>query len=358
MSDRTGSLQDAVKTYYGETLTGSSDLKTTACCAGGAPPAHVVAALANVHDDVSARFYGCGFPIPHALLGKSVVDLGCGTGRDAYVLAQLVGEKGRVIGIDMTEAQLDVARKTMGWHTDRFGYKNANTHFVNGHIEDLRACGLDDESVDVIVSNCVVNLSTEKHRVFNEAFRVLKPGGELYLSDVVVDRRLPSDIARDPLLYAECLGGAPYVSDFVSLAKRTGFTDPRLVTTSPITITDDAIAAKTGAARFSSSTYRLFKLKDLDERCEDYGQLATYRGGITGAENVFWLDDHHAFERGRPERVCGNTARMIADTRFAPFFVVAGDRTTHFGEFPCDPTMAARLYATNPGGAVSSGACC
>lgn len=351
-------MRDAVKTYYGETLTGSADLKTNACCAGGAPPAHVVAALANVHDDVSARFYGCGFPIPHALTGLTVVDLGCGTGRDVYVLAQLVGESGRVIGVDMTEAQLDVARQTMGWHADRFGYKAANTRFVHGHIEDLRACGLDDESVDVIVSNCVVNLSTEKHRVFAEACRVLKSGGELYLSDVVVDRRLPDDVARDPLLYAECLGGAPYVSDFVSLAKRAGFTDPRLVTTSPIAIHDAAIASKVGAARFSSSTYRLMKLRDLDDHCEDHGQLATYRGGIPGAENLFWLDDHHAFERGRPERVCGNTARMLSDTRFAPFFVVTGDRSSHFGEFPCDPTMAARHYASTSGSSSSSGACC
>lgn len=358
MRDENSVLTDAVKTYYGETLSGSSDLKTTACCAGGAPPAHIVAALANVHDEVSTRFYGCGFPIPHALTGQTVLDLGCGTGRDVYVLAQLVGEEGRVIGIDMTEAQLDVARKTMGWHADRFGYKTANTRFVHGHIEDLRACGLDDASVDVVVSNCVVNLSTEKHRVLAEAFRVLKPGGELYLSDVVVDRRLPADVGRDPLLFAECLGGAPYVGDFLSLSRAAGFRDPRLMSRSPIAIHDDEIARKVGAARFTSATYRLFKLNNLDERCEDYGQLATYKGGITGAEHLFWLDDHHAFERGRPERVCANTAHMLRDTRFAAFFDVAGDLSTHFGEFPCLPTMAAQQHAALKTGASSSGACC
>lgn len=343
-----------VSEYYGKVLKASADLKTNACCAGGAPAAWIAERLQHIHEDVLSRFYGCGFPIPHALEGATVLDLGCGTGRDAFVLAQLVGERGRVHGVDMTEEQLAVARATIGWHADRFRFATPNTLFHQGYIEDLSGTGIDTGSVDVVVSNCVINLSPRKDLVLAEAHRVLRKGGELYVSDVLVDRRLPDALSRDPLLHAECLGGALYQGDFVRLAKAAGFADPRLVTQSPITIGNRELAQKIGAARFSSATYRLFKLDGLDAECEDYGQSATYHGGIEGAEAVFWLDDHHAFEVGRPERICANTAAMLAETRFARWFDVAGSKTTHFGLFPCDPTHAAASYASNK----TEAACC
>ena len=117
-----------------------------------------------------------------------------------------------------------------------------------------------DNSVDVIVSNCVVNLSARKDLVMKEIYRVLKPGGEFYFSDVFVDRRLPDDIAFDSLLHSECLGGALYPRDFVALAKEVGFKDPRILTSSLITIRNEEIEEKVGKARFDSITYRLFKL--------------------------------------------------------------------------------------------------
>lgn len=339
-------LRAFVSEYYGRVLASSADLKTNACCASGAPPAYLAPRLANVHPDVANRFYGCGFPIPHALGGATVVDLGCGTGRDVYVLAQLVGEGGHVHGVDMTEEQLALARDTAVWHAERFGYARPNTSFHRGYIESLRDVGIEDQGVDVIVSNCVINLSPRKDLVLAEAFRALKPGGELYISDVFADRRLPPDVSADPVLHAECLGGALYQADFSSLARQAGFLDPRIVSTSPITIQNEAVASRVGAARFTSVTYRLFKLDGLDDQCEDYGQSAVYRGGIEGAESVFWLDDHHAFERGRPERICANTAAMLAHTRLAPWFEVVGARSTHFGAYPCGPTMAAAQYKT------------
>lgn len=334
-----------VSEYYGRLLSASGDLATNACCVGGAPPAFIATRLANVHPDVSDRFYGCGFPIPHATEGATVLDLGCGTGRDVYVLAQLVGPDGRVHGVDMTPEQLAIARSTQMWHADRFGYAQPNTAFHEGFIEDLHTTGLGEGSVDVVVSNCVVNLSPRKDRVLAEAYRVLRAGGEFYLSDVFVDRRLPEHIANDRLLYAECLGGALYQPDFVRMARSAGFVDPRIVKSTPITIQNTELAGRVGAARFRSVTYRLFKLDDLDEQCEDYGQTAEYRGGIEGAEALFWLDDHHAFERGRPERVCANTAAMLSKTRYARWFTIRGGTDLHFGAFPCGPTMAASQYA-------------
>lgn len=352
------STHEWVKDYYGKLLASSDDLQTNACCASGAPASWIASRLQNVHPDVSERFYGCGFPIPQAIKGATVLDLGCGTGRDVYVIAQLVGERGKVIGLDMTEEQLSVARKTQSWHAETFGYAESNTAFVQGYIEDLKAAGMDDASVDVIVSNCVVNLSPRKDLVLAEAYRALKPGGELYFSDVFADRRLPQEIANDPLLHSECLGGALYQFDFETLAKTTGFADPRVVSASPITIHNPEIQQKVGQARFVSVTYRLFKLEELDAQCEDYGQSATYVGGVEGAETLFWLDDHHAFELGRPERVCGNTAAMLASTRFARYFDVQGARETHFGAYPCGPTMAAGQYAELAPGGGAAASCC
>lgn len=327
-----------VQHYYGEVLQRSADLKTSACCTAE-PPAHLLPLLARVHPDICARFYGCGFPIPGALEGRTVVDLGCGTGRDVYVLAQLVGEAGTVHGVDMTAEQLELAREHRDWHARQFGHATSNVQLHHAKIEELSF--LDDASVDVVVSNCVLNLSPDKERVFHEIARVLVPGGELYLSDVVVDRRLPTHLARDPVLVGECLGGAMYDFDLQQLACRVGFLDPREVSRRPISVDDPELAARVGAARFFSTTTRYFKLPDLDARCEDYGQVATYLGTLTDRAAGYWLDDHHLFEAHRPERVCSNTAAMLRDTRLAPHFRVDGTTDVHFGEFPCGPTLAA-----------------
>jgi SAM-dependent methyltransferase len=341
-----------VRDYYGRQLQGSGDLKTSACCVAAPPPPHVAAALAHIHPDVSARFYGCGWPIPEALDGATVLDLGCGTGRDVYLLAQLVGPRGHVHGVDMTEAQLQVAWDTRAWHAERAGLSSSNVSLHLGYIEDLSF--LPDASVDVVVSNCVVNLSPRKDLVLAEAHRVLKPGGELYLSDVLADRRLPAEVLNDPLLHAECLGGAMYDFDFDQLAKRTGFLDPRVLRAAPIQIEDPALRARAGAARFTSVTSRLFKLDGLEPRCEDYGQVATLIRPIPDVGAVFHLDDHHTFELGRPERVCGNTASMLSETRLAAYFRVDGDRSRHFGVYPCGPTLVHTLHAPT----AAAGACC
>jgi SAM-dependent methyltransferase len=346
-----------VREYYGQVLERSSDLETNACCATGAPPDWLGRLLDNVHEDVQARFYGCGFPIPEALEGATVVDLGCGTGRDVYVLSQLVGPRGTVHGVDMTEEQLRVARETLGWHMDRFGLREPNVAFHEGYIEDLSALPIEPASVDAIVSNCVVNLSPDKEQVLREAARVLKHGGELYLADVLADRRLPEDVARDPVVWGECLGGALYEADFVHLAKRLGFGDPRVVDRAPIEIASDPVRSKVGPARFSAVTLRLFKLPGLEPEHEDYGQVATYRGTAPHLPSRFTLDAHHVFETGRPARVCGNTADMLTETRFAPHFEVIGDKQTHYGAFDCADAWAVHARSSAPQSS-GGGSCC
>ncbi len=348
---------EVVKEYYGKTLKSSEDLKTSACCDGGGVPLHLQEALGNVHPEVTAKYYGCGITVPAALTGKRVLDLGSGSGRDAYLISQLVGPDGEVVGIDMTDEQLATARSHVDWHMQRFGYGNPNVEFRQGYIEKLGELGLEPQSFDVVVSNCVINLSIDKPAVLRGAYDLLKPGGELYFADVYCDRRLPDHVRADPLLYGECLGGALYWNDFIPMAKQAGFLDPRLVTSRPIAVEDDAMRQKLGQAEFFSATYRLFKLEGLETACEDYGQAVIYKGGLDEQPEAFALDRHHLIERGRVFPVCGNTWRMLADTRFAPYFDFIGDFSRHYGIFPgCGTDIP---FATTPEGeAKSGGGCC
>jgi arsenite methyltransferase len=326
-------MHDDVKAYYGNVLQHSDDLKTNACCTDIMIPDHIKRALANIHDEVLTRYYGCGLSIPSQLAGKRVLDLGCGAGRDCYVLSQLVGKSGYVLGVDMTTEQLAVAHKHQDFHQQQFGYEQGNTEFKQAYIEQLDTLALPDNSFDIIVSNCVINLSPDKDAVFREAYRLLKPGGELYFSDVYSDRRIPAELVDDNVLYGECLSGALYWNDFINKAKAAGFKDPRLVDDKPITIENQAVETLIGHINFYSATYRLFKLPELDSHCEDYGQAVIYLGTIEHAPEVFVLDKHHSIEKGKVFPVCGNTWQMLHDSRFQPHFQFIGDFEHHFGIF-------------------------
>jgi SAM-dependent methyltransferase len=348
---------NVVKDYYGKVLKSSKDLKTSACCDGGGVPAHLEALLANVHEEVRAKYYGCGIVVPAALQGMRVLDLGSGSGRDVYLIAQLVGPEGEVVGVDMTDEQLATANRHVDWHMRQFGYAKPNVQFRKGYIEQLGALDLNPASFDVIVSNCVINLSVDKLAVLRGAYDLLKPGGELYFADVYCDRRLSAEIKADPLLYGECLGGALYWNDFLPMAKEAGFGDPRLVTSRPIAIENEAMRGKLGKAQFFSATYRLFKLDGLEPACEDYGQAVIYKGGVAEQPHGFELDGHHLIETGKVFPVCGNTWRMLADTRFRPYFDFIGDFSTHYGIFPgCGTSIPFATAATAP--AKASGGCC
>jgi arsenite methyltransferase len=352
MKDETRTL-DSVRDYYGRVLKTNRDLKTSACCTGESPAPRMREILKEIHPDVIAKFYGCGSPIPPELTGKTVLDLGSGSGRDCFILSKLVGPTGRVIGVDMTPEQLDVARRHLGYHMEKFGYAQPNIAFLEGYIEDLESLGIGNDSVDVVVSNCVINLSPDKERVFAEIFRVLKPGGELYFSDVFADRRIPKPLAEDPVLRGECLGGALYIEDFRRLLARAGCLDYRIVSSTRLALTDPAVERRAGMIAFHSMTIRAFKL-DLEDRCEDYGQVAYYLGTLPEYPHRFVLDDHHLFETGRPHPVCGNTAAMLGRTRYAPHFKITGDTRVHYGLFDCGPKSAVNVSS----GTESGGACC
>jgi len=346
---------DNSRDYYGKVLGGSADLRTDACTMPGAVPALVRAALANVHDAVKARYYGCGLVVPQALAGTRILDLGCGSGQDCYVLAQLAGPRGQIVGVDATREQLAVAREYAAWHRDRFGFPAATVTFIEGDVSRLDALGLADESFDVIVSNCVINLISDKAAVFAAAHRLLKQGGELYFSDIYADRRVPAALRANPMLHGECLSGALYWGDFLTLAKSAGFGDPRLVSDRRLGIIDPEIAELVGPVAFYSATYRLFKLDGLEAACEDYGQAVRYLGTIPDATHNFVLDKHHDIDVGRLFPVCGNTYRMLQESRLAPHFEFFGDTSRHYGIFKGCGTD---LPFSHEEGAAVGGSCC
>ena len=250
-------MRDDVRAYYGETLSSSADLKSDACCEISNPSEAIKAALANIHPEVSNRYYGCGLVAPEDLSGKTILDLGCGTGRDAYLLAQLVGPTGEVIGVDMTDEQLDIARDYEAWHANRFGFTRANTVFLKGYIEELDALDIEPGSIDVVVSNCVINLSIDKPAVFAGVRRLLKPGGTMHFADVYAQQPVPEALRTDPVLYGECLAGALSWSDFLEIVAEAGFATPKLVDHRPLAVTDEALLEKLDGLKFVSATVEL-----------------------------------------------------------------------------------------------------
>lgn len=323
-----------VSTYYGETLKTNADLKTSACCSTDAVPPSHRAILAKLHPEVTSRFYGCGSPIPDHLDGTTVLDLGCGTGRDVFVASALVGPSGRVIGVDMTEAQLDIARAHVQFHAKAFfdDATRSNVDFRHGYIEDLHSAAIEDATMDLVISNCVCNLSPFKTKVFAEVFRTLKEGGEFYFSDVYADRRLSEEASKNPVLIGECLGGALYVEDFRRIMADVGFSDIRVVSSTPILLQDRTLLPLVPGVTFYSVTIRAFKASGLEQRREDYGHLATYVPQDKAADPSFSFDVDNVFTAGVATPIDGNTATIFEVSRFRKSFQIS-TKDVHSGPF-------------------------
>ncbi len=254
-------IREAVKKDYTRVVEQSSG-----CCGSGPThPEEIARRIGYSDDEIQAApdganlGVGCGNPTALAALrsGQVVVDLGSGAGFDAFLAARAVGPNGRVIGVDMTDAMLEKARENA-----RKG-DFTNVEFRKGTIEDLP---IENESVDVIISNCVINLSPEKDRVFREAFRTLRPGGRLMISDIVLERPPPPEIAGDISSYTACVAGASVRAEYLEQIEEAGFRD--------VTIVREANASGAYPSNESAS-------------CDCCGQAATETDKLQGfLENV------------------------------------------------------------------------
>jgi len=234
-------LKQLVKDKYAQIAEQSKDQNGASCC--GATGCSTIDYSIMADDYTQLKGYaadadlglGCGLPTEFALMkeGDTVVDLGSGAGNDAFVARAVVGEKGRVIGIDFTDKMIEKARA----NAEKLGY--SNVHFRQGDIEDMP---LANEMADVVVSNCVLNLVPDKQRAFQEMFRVLKKGGHFSVSDIVLLGELPTGLQSSAEMYAGCVAGAIQKQDYLGMIKQAGFTNIRVQKEKRISIPDDILS--------------------------------------------------------------------------------------------------------------------
>jgi len=230
MTQNSDAIHESVREHY------AHQIKNSGSCCGSdsscSTPGNLYPAdlLSTLPEGESAVSYGCGDPITLAALkpGQTVLDLGSGAGLDCFFAAKKVGETGHVIGVDMTPEMIERATSS----AKRMNL--SNVEFRQGYLEELP---VKDNSVDVIISNCVINLAPDKVRVFKEAFRVLKPGGKLAVSDIVTDGPLPEPIKKSMSAWAGCIAGALDVKDYQAAMESAGLTD---ITVTP-TYFDDSM---------------------------------------------------------------------------------------------------------------------
>ena len=230
-------IQQEVQKKYGEIAASSGSCcgpkQTCGCSAPSAEDlsasvGYSAADLASIPEGANLGL-GCGNPVALASLkaGETVLDLGSGGGIDCFLAARRVGPKGRVIGVDMTPEMIHLSRENAGKNGSK------NVEFRLGEIESLPVA---DGAIDVAISNCVINLSPDKERVFHEIYRVLKPGGRMMVSDIVLDRELPEKIKTSVAAYTGCIGGALKRDDYLAAMAKAGFTQVEIVAETPVPI--------------------------------------------------------------------------------------------------------------------------
>ena len=334
MLQRHGS-ERAVRERY---AAGARERADKLCCPVDYDPAY----LDFIPREVIERDYGCGDPSRYLSKGETVLDLGSGTGKICFIAAQIVGPKGKVIGVDMTDEMLEVARRNAPIVAERIGY--ANVEFRNGRIQDL-ALDLEQldrqleqspimnaasflsadelaeelrvkqplvasDSIDVVVSNCVLNLvePKSKRQLFEEVFRVLKKGGRAVISDIVSDEEVPEEMQNDPELWSGCVSGALTEEGLLAAFENAGFYGIQI-------LKRDANPWRTvQGIEFRSVTVEAFKGKQGE--CFERNQAVIYRGPFKEVLD----DDNHRMERGKRYAVCDKTYNLYEKAPYREFF--------------------------------------
>jgi len=378
--------EQAVRERYSA---GAERVQSKLCC----PTSYGAQYLAAIPQEIIDKDYGCGDPTPYCRAGQTVLDLGSGGGKACYIMAQMVGANGRVIGVDMNDDMLGLARRHLDEVARRIGY--ANVAFCKGRIQDLRLnMDLVDErlraepvrsaadwtafeaycrqlrdeqplvandSIDLIVSNCVLNLvrPEDKPALFSEMYRVLKRGGRAVISDIVSDEDVPAAMQQDAELWSGCISGAYREDLFLKAFEDAGFHGIEI-----LKLDDHAWQAIDGI-EFRSMTVSAYKGKQGP--CYEHNEAVVYRGPFSAVHD----DDGHRYPRGRRVAVCRKTFELLREGPYADQFVFIEPRTAidpaMARPFDCrrtalrDPreTKGADYHATTePGDCCGSEGCC
>ncbi|CAJ1065556.1 arsenite methyltransferase-like [Xyrichtys novacula] len=319
-------VRENVKKYYGSLLQSTCELNTSAsaCSLACRPVKSVADALSLVHPEVTKKFFGCGLPFPAKLSGCRVLDLGSGSGRDCYAFSKLVGPSGHVTGIDMTDELIKTSRQYIEYHQKEFGYKEPNITFVQGYMEKLGEAGIQNDSMDIVLSNCVICLCADKRAILQQTYNVLKEGGELYFSDMYASKVIPDHMKQDPVLWGEGMGGSMFWHDFILLAQSVGFSTPHLVSASRIEVYNSELKEKAGDISYASVTYRLFKLPKNPVLS---GATVTYKGTVADFPDQLDFDSRHSFKKDVAGEVDAEMAAILQNSRFCPDFQIQSSDT-------------------------------
>ena len=380
---RPTTTEDSVRQRYGAA---ALEREAALCCPVDYDPQY----LKVIPDEVLERDYGCGDPSRYVREGDTVLDLGSGGGKICFIASQIVGAHGRVIGVDMTDDMLALARSAAPTVAERTGF--SNVEFVRGQIQDLALDvdaldrwlasnpvkssadleALDDErarlrresplvpddSVDIVVSNCVLNLVREddKQQLIHEVFRVLKRGGRIAISDIVSDEEVPQSLKDDPELWSGCVSGAFHELDLLRQLEAAGFYGIEIDKweTEPFAVVD--------GIEFRSVTVTAVKGKEGP--CLEANQAVIYKGPWRRVED----DDGHVLERGERSAVCAKTFDILTSGPYAAQTIGIEPREAipedERGEFSCTGGDAIRHPRETKGGSYrvtsgpSEGGCC
>ena len=319
------STREFVKDYYKEA---AQNPKEDLCC----PTTYPTEDTSHIPGEVIDRFYGCGSPMNLAQIveGEVVVDLGSGAGIDCFIAAKKTGANGQVIGVDMTDDMLKVANECKSEVSSNLGYDNVE--FRKGFLEEIP---VENKSVDLITSNCVINLSPDKRKVFKEMIRILKDHGRIVVSDIISSQRIPENIRDNEQLLGECIAGALTEDQFLSYLEQVGFYGIEVLSKTHWKTIENI--------DFCSITLRGYKFEKT-AGCVFVGQHAVYNGPF----KVIIDEEGHVFARNQAVEVCTDTAQKLSEIPYKGMFtILEPDQNTHEVSC-CSPS------ATNGNG----GSCC
>ncbi|XP_041363661.1 arsenite methyltransferase-like [Gigantopelta aegis] len=271
----------------------------------------------KVHNETMRRYYGSGFMIPEKIEGVRILDIGCGSGSYVFILSKLVGKDGHVVGIDIIPDLILLCKEYSRYHSEMWGYLAPNFEFLCGNAETMaREFDFLPGSFDVIVSNGVFCLLGDKAKVFAEAYKLLKEGGEFLLSDVYAEQPAPEDCKDDLKMWNLGLTGSQVWPQLDSFAQAAGFTRPYLTMAGPIDVSEE-YKTKVRGGRYCSAGNRLFKLPKGAHRGP---AQVTYKGDIKGCEKTLKWDVSLTFEAGKPVDVDAELATILFYSRFKTSF--------------------------------------